>query len=66
MGVRAWALFERPRRVKKGSRWKRSYPDIQFSSLLSAARVYQSYLLTGIFPGEDGDPNKEYKIREVH
>lgn len=62
-----WALYERPRATVGGKhfKWKRTFPDCDWDSSLSAARVYQSYLLTGIFPGEDGDLSKEYKVRRV-
>ena len=61
----AYGLFERKHGVKSGSRWTRTFPWIRPITKDHATRLYQSYLLSGIFPGESGDPSMEYKIRKI-
>lgn len=62
---RVWTLFERLRGSKSGTRWSRTFLNHKLLTQDEAARKYQSYLLTGILVGEDGDPGKEYTIRSV-
>ena len=61
----SFALYERLIEAKKGTPWTRTFPTHRLLSQREAAKKYQSYLLTGIFPGEDGDLKKMYQIRRV-